>query len=49
LKCLRDETSAPKEWCLIELQGDLEVEKGQSLVNKFMGDLHFNKEVFFLL
>lgn len=32
------------EWSIIELQGDLEVENGESLANKFMADLHFNKD-----
>ena len=34
----------PEEWCIIELQGDLEVENGESLANKFMADLHYNKD-----
>ena len=34
-----------KECFLIELQGDLEVESGEGLANRFMGDLHFSKDV----
>jgi chromosome transmission fidelity protein 8 len=34
----------PEEWCIIELQGDLEVENGESLANKFMADLHYNQD-----
>ncbi|CAF0864271.1 unnamed protein product [Brachionus calyciflorus] len=32
------------EWAIIELQGDLECEKGESICGKFMADLHFNKD-----
>ena len=32
------------EWSIIELQGDLEVRNGDSLTNKFLGDLHFDKD-----
>ena len=34
-----------QEWSIIELQGDLEVENGESLASKFLGDLHFTTEV----
>lgn len=32
------------EWSIIELQGDLEVNSGEGLANKLLGDLHFTKE-----
>uniref|UniRef100_A0A8D8S638 Chromosome transmission fidelity protein 8 homolog n=1 Tax=Cacopsylla melanoneura TaxID=428564 RepID=A0A8D8S638_9HEMI len=31
------------EWGLIELQGDLESRNGSRMENKFVGDLHFQK------
>ena len=42
IKC--DNPSEPKECYIIELQGELEVESGEDLSNRFMGDLHFNKD-----
>lgn len=38
-----------EEWIIIELQGDLECENGESLSNKFMADLHYNKEARYFL
>jgi hypothetical protein len=35
----------PNELAIIELQGDLEVEGGEGLTNKFMGDIHFSQDV----
>ena len=39
----------PNELAIIELQGDLEEDGGQGLTNKFMGDLHFSKDVISIL
>ncbi len=43
---LKSEDSSEKlnEWSIIELQGDLEIESGESLSKKFMGDLHYNSD-----
>lgn len=32
------------ECLMIELQGDLEVENNESLANRYMGDLYYNKD-----
>ena len=41
----RPDNGAPNELAIIELQGDLEVDGGEALTNKFMGDLHFSQDV----
>ena len=41
----RPDGSATNELAIIELQGDLEVDGGEGLTNKFMGDLHFSDDV----
>ena len=39
-----DPSEKVEEWSIIELQGDLEIESGESLSKKFMGDLHYNSD-----
>ena len=33
------------EWILLELQGDLESRMQEDMKNKFIGDMHFTKQV----
>ncbi|KAK7067090.1 Chromosome transmission fidelity protein 8 [Halocaridina rubra] len=41
---LKDKDSGGEEWCLIELQGDLESRTQEEMKNKFIGDLHFTNQ-----
>lgn len=34
-----------EDWSIIELQGDLAVNNNEGLTNKFLADLHYNKDV----
>ena len=41
-----DSDDAVDEWAMVELQGDLETRvKDDSLIDKFIGHLHFTKQV----
>ena len=38
-----------KEWVMIELQGDLKCDENEALSGKFVGDLHYFKNVILII